>query len=190
MSATLLIIPGLRDHVEAHWQTRLAARLPLARSVPPMGRDDLDCAARVAAIERAAASIDGPLVLVAHSAGCLMVAQWAVQATPATRRVAAALLVAPPDFEQPLPEGYPRPAELAAGGWLPVPRQCLPFRSQVGASRNDPLSRFDRVATLAADWGSTLIDLGEVGHVNPASGHGPWPAGDALIDTLFTSAGG
>lgn len=190
MPATLLIVPGLRDHVEAHWQTRLAARLPLAHAVPPMGRSDLDCAARVAAIERAASSIDGPLVIVAHSAGCLMVAHWAAQATPATRRVAAALLVAPPDFEQPMPEGYPRLAELAAGGWLPVPRQRLPFRSQVGASRNDPLSRFDRVATLAADWGSTLIDLGEVGHVNPASGHGPWPAGDALIDDLLVTVGG
>ena len=35
-------------------------RLPRVRSVPPMGRDDLDCAARVAAIEREAQAIDGP----------------------------------------------------------------------------------------------------------------------------------
>lgn len=184
--ATLLIVPGLRDHVEAHWQTRLAARLAPSRMVSPMGRTDLDCAARVAAIEQAASAITGPLVIVAHSAGCLMVAHWAAQTT---RVVEAALLVAPPDFEQPMPEGYPRPAELAAGGWLPVPRQRLPFRSQVGASRNDPLGRFDRVAALAACWGSELIDLGEVGHLNPASGHGPWPAGDVLIDTLLATAG-
>ena len=48
---TLLFVPGLRDHVEEHWQTLLAVRLPRVRSVPPMGREDLDCARRVAAIE-------------------------------------------------------------------------------------------------------------------------------------------
>ena len=50
--ATVLIVPGLRDHVAEHWQTLLGARLPRVRTVPPMGRDDLDCTARCAAIER------------------------------------------------------------------------------------------------------------------------------------------
>ena len=44
--ATVLIVPGLRDHVPDHWQTLLAARLPRVRTVPPMGRADLDCARR------------------------------------------------------------------------------------------------------------------------------------------------
>ena len=52
---TVLIIPGLRDHVAQHWQTLLETDLRSAGravvSVPPMGRDDMDCAARVAAIE-------------------------------------------------------------------------------------------------------------------------------------------
>ena len=47
---TVLIVTGLRDHVEAHWQTLLARRLPRVHGVPPMGREYLDCAARVAAI--------------------------------------------------------------------------------------------------------------------------------------------
>ncbi len=50
---TVLIVPGLRDHVADHWQTLLARRLPRVRAVPPMGREDLNCAARVEAIERA-----------------------------------------------------------------------------------------------------------------------------------------
>ena len=36
-----LIVPGLRDHVAQHWQTLLAERLPGARSLVPMGRDNL-----------------------------------------------------------------------------------------------------------------------------------------------------
>ncbi len=179
--ATVLIVPGLRDHVAGHWQTLLGARLPRVRTVPPMGRADLDCQARVDAIERAANAIDGPMIVVAHSGGVIMVAHWALQ----TRRpVLGALLATPPDFEQPMPAGYPTMNALRAGGWLPVPRTKLRFPSIVAASRNDPLGRFERVAGLARDWGSQLVDLGEVGHLNPASGYGDWPRADSLIAEL------
>jgi predicted alpha/beta hydrolase family esterase len=114
---TVLIVPGLRDHVAEHWQT-----LP----------------------------IKGPLLLVAHSGGVVMVAHWAKQ----TQRVVhGALLATPPDFEQAMPAGYPTIDELRAGGWLPVPRNRLPFRSIVAASRNDPLGQFERVAELAQGLG-------------------------------------
>jgi predicted alpha/beta hydrolase family esterase len=179
--ATVLIVPGLRDHVAEHWQTVLGARLPRARTVPPMGREDLGCTRRCAAIEYAAQAIDGPLVIVAHSGGAVMLAHWA---TRTRRPVLGALLATPPDFERPMPEGYPSVAELEAGGWLPVPRSRLPFPSIVAASRNDPLAGFDRVAGLARDWGSRLVDLGEVGHLNPASGFGEWPMAESLIAEL------
>lgn len=182
---TVLIVPGLRDAVAAHWQTLLEARLRAAgravASVPPLGREDLDCARKVAAIEQAARSVAGPMIIVAHSGGCIMVAHWA-RATQ--RAVHGALLAAPPDFETPMPEGYPTLDALRAGGWLPVPRARLPFPSIVAASRNDPLADFDRVAVLARDWGSLLVDLGAVGHLNPASGYGEWPAAQDFIDQL------
>ena len=182
---TVLIVPGLRDHAEQHWQTLLEKELPRVRAVPPMGRDDLDCVKRVAAIEQVAAAIEGPIVIVAHSGGVVMVAHWAAQ----TRvQVQGALLAAPPDFESPLPEGYPTLEQLHAGGWLPVPRKPLPFRSIVAASRNDPLARYERVAGLAKDWGSELVDLGQVGHLNPASGFGAWPRAHAFIETLSLQA--
>ncbi|WP_260303675.1 alpha/beta hydrolase [Variovorax sp. Sphag1AA] len=182
---TVLIVPGLRDHVAEHWQTLLAADLAAkgrkVRTVPPMGRTDLDCRAKVAAIEHEAQAIDGPIVLVAHSGGCVMVAHWARQ----TRRaIEGALLAAPPDFERPMPEGYPTIDELRASGWLPVPRLTLPFPSIVAASRNDPLGDYARVAALARDWGSRLFDLGEVGHLNPASGFGKWPRAELFINEL------
>jgi serine hydrolase len=179
---TVLIVPGLRDHVAQHWQTLLEARLRAAgrpvASVPPMGREDLDCTAKVAAIERTAQSVEGPIVIVAHSGGCVMLAHWAQR----TRRpVLGALLATPPDFEQPMPEGYPTMDALGAGGWFPVPRNPLPFPSIVAASRNDPLGRFERVAELTRAWGSRFVDLGEVGHLNPASGYGEWPRAEEFI---------
>jgi len=186
---TVLIVPGLRDAVDAHWQTLLALDLEAqrrkVRTVPPMGRTDLDCAARVAAIERAAQAITGPIVLVAHSGGCVMVAHWARQTK---RSVHGALLATPPDFERPMPEGYPTVDALAASGWLPVPREPLPFPSVVAASRDDPLGRFERVAELAGDWGSRFVDLGLVGHLNPASGYGRWGRAEQLIDEICAGA--
>ncbi|MBD8050302.1 RBBP9/YdeN family alpha/beta hydrolase [Limnohabitans radicicola] len=188
MSPTVLIVPGLRDHVQAHWQTLLAAQLTKVHTVPPMGREDLDCAKRVQAIEAAMAAIDGPVVLVAHSGGCVMVAHWAHTSQHA-HRVVGALLATPPDFDQAMPEGYPTLATLQAGGWLPVPRQPLPFRSLVATSDNDPLAAHERVLQLARDWGSETVDLGAVGHLNPASGFGEWPMGITLIQQLSTDGG-
>ncbi len=187
VSPTVLIVPGLRDHVDTHWQTLLAARLPRVRTVPPMGRADLDCASRVAAIEREAQAVDGPLLIVAHSGGVVMLAHWARQTR---RQVVGALLAAPPDFERPMPEGYPTVEQLDASGWLPVPRERLPFPSIVAGSRNDLLADYERVAEMARDWGSRLVDLGEVGHLNPASGFGPWPRAEEFIEELAAAHAG
>ena len=182
---TVLIVPGLRDHVAEHWQTLLAAELSRVRTVPPMGREDLDCAARVAAIEREARSVDGPLIIVAHSGGVIMTVHWARQTR---REVRGALLATPPDLERPMPPGYPTLDALRAGGWLPVPRRSLPFPSIVAASRNDPLAGYERVAEMAENWNGTLVDLGEVGHLNPAWGYGRWREAMPLIDTLAAYA--
>lgn len=183
--ATILIVPGLRDHVAQHWQTLLESRLraqgKAVFSVAPMGRDELDCSQRVEAIESAASAVPGPLVLVAHSGGCIMVAHWAKRTRRAVR---GALLATPPEFDRPMPEGYPGLHALRAGGWLPVPQEPLPFFSLVAASRNDPLARYEQVAGLANSWGSELVDLGEVGHLNPASGYGEWPQAEVLIGRL------
>lgn len=181
--STVLIVPGLRDHVALHWQTLLAAQLPGCVTVPPMGREDLDRQARVDALEAAVASVPGPVLLVAHSGGCITVAHWAAETTHGDR-VRGALLATPPDFDAPMPAGYPSTDALRAAGWFPVPRQRLPFSSLVALSRNDPLGRLDRVQDLARDWGSRTVDLGEVGHLNPASGYGPWPMAMELIASL------
>jgi uncharacterized protein len=182
---TVLIVPGLRDHVDQHWQTLLATRLSRVRTVAPMGRENLDLAGRVAAIEREAQAIGGPIVIVAHSGGTIAVAHWA----RTTRvRVAGCLLAVPPDFERPMPEGFPSIKQLHDNGWLPVPRLPLPFPSIVAASRNDPLATYGRVLELATDWGSSLVDLGDVGHLNPASGYGPWPLAETLIVDLLAGS--
>lgn len=182
--ATILIVPGLRDHVEDHWQTHLERTLSGVRKVvcvPPLETDKLGCAARVAAIQRTIETIEGPVIVVAHSGGVITLVHWAQQHA---RDIKAALLVAPPDFESPLPAGYPTMDALEANGWLPVPRHALPFRSVVAASTNDPLARLDRVTQMASEWGSEVVNVGALGHINPASGFGVWPLAEELIGGL------
>lgn len=182
---TVVIVPGMRDHVEEHWQTLLAQRLieggRTVRTVPPPVENRLCRDAHVALLVEVIAQTTGPVVLVAHSAGCITTVQWARWHDADVR---GALLAAPPDFDTPLPAGYPTPGELKKSGWTPVPRSPLPFPSIVAASSTDPLGSLERVAELARNWGSRLAELGDVGHLNPASGHGPWPGAEEFVEVL------
>jgi predicted alpha/beta hydrolase family esterase len=180
--ATVVLVPGLRGHVEDHWQTRLAASLPGARMVTPLGRTNPALQARVTLLDHVVEQIAGPVILVAHSAGVLVTAHWAAQYSPT--RVVGALLATPPALATELPAEYPSIDELRAHGWLPIPRRPLPFASIVATSDDDPLSNPVRVRALAKAWGSRLHPLGAVGHLNPASGYGDWPGALGLIDEL------
>lgn len=178
---TILIVPGLRDHVPAHWQTLLQAQLPKVRSVPPLEQDKLSLAARVEAIQRELEAISGPVILVAHSAGVLMVVHWAARYL---RPIKGALLAAPPDLNATWPDNYPTPDSLRANGWAPLPEGRLPFPSILAASTDDYLASFAAATQMAANWGSELINLGAVGHLNPASGFGEWPQAQTFIQAL------
>ncbi|MBS7691596.1 serine hydrolase family protein [Pseudomonas lalucatii] len=180
-AATVLIVPGLREHVAEHWQTLLATKLSKVRSVPPLQADKLSCAARVEAIQHALEQIDGPVILVAHSAGVLMVAHWAARFS---RPIKGALLAAPPDLLASWPQGYPTPESLRTNGWDPLPAARLPFPSIVAASSNDHLSSLASASRLAQGWGSQLVNLGAVGHLNPASGYGEWLQAEDFIRQL------
>ena len=146
-----------------------------------MERDKLSCAAWIGNLDASLAAIEGPVVLVAHSAGVMMTVHWAQRHR---RPIHGALLAAPPDFDSPLPDGYPTQDVLRRNGWLPTPRARLPFPSIVAASTNDPLGHYERVAELAAAWGSRLVAVGAVGHLNPAAGFGEWPRAEEFIREL------
>ncbi|SEM51001.1 RBBP9/YdeN family alpha/beta hydrolase [Streptacidiphilus jiangxiensis] len=190
---TVIIVPGLRDHVAEHWQTHLAEALASAgrqvRTLAPADADDrFSCAARVAALDEAVTSAPGPVVLVAHSAGVLITVHWATVHRAGLDRtddkVRGALLATPPDLDQPMHPPHPSKEVLETNGWFPVPREPLPFPSLVVASSDDPLAGLDRVRDLARGWGSRVVEVGAVGHLNPASGYGPWPRAEEFLREL------
>jgi predicted alpha/beta hydrolase family esterase len=180
---TVVFVPGLRDHNPDHWQSLLADTLPKTRTVPPLERNSLNLDAREAALDTILSEIDGPVVLVAHSAGVMITVHWAARRDG--HQIVGALLVAPPDLETPMPEGHSTVQDLDDAGWLPIPREPLPFPCTVVASTNDPLSTFDRAADFAESWGARLVNAGAVGHLNPISGYGHWEQGHQLLEELL-----
>ncbi|MBY9063844.1 alpha/beta hydrolase [Sphingomonas yunnanensis] len=181
---TVLTVPGLGGSGPSHWQTLWE------RSRPDTARIELGMWDRphrntwVTKIDQAVASARAPVILVAHSLGCVAVAWWAsLSPQPYGWPVAGALLVAPADVDR--ADVAPELAPFA-----PTPKQPLPFPSIVVASSDDPWVTLDRAHSLAVDWGSHFIDYGACGHINAASGLGRWPEGLELLDRVITAAGG
>jgi predicted alpha/beta hydrolase family esterase/GNAT superfamily N-acetyltransferase len=179
-AAHLLILPGLYDSGPDHWQSHMERALGPQQAVRVRQRDWAApvCAEWVQTLDAAIRASDTPVVLVAHSTACLLVAHWTqTAALPQLLRVRGALLVAPSD---PLGPSYP----AGPTGFAPVPTAPLPFPSVVVASRTDAYVAFDTAAAWAAAWGSRLVDLGDAGHINADAGFGPWPEGLAIAQQL------
>lgn len=120
-----------------------------------------------------------PIVIVAHSLGCLATAWWAALSEPSvTARVRGALLVAPPDVEG-------RSSHRMLKRFAPEPDTPLPFPALLVASRNDPYASFEKQETMAAKWGCRVVDVGKLGHINARSGIGDWIDGQLLLDELI-----
>ena len=85
-----------------------------------------------------------------------------------------AFIVAQSDVEHP---DYP--IEGRSFSYMPLSR--LPFPSIVVASTNDVYVSVERARQFADAWGSRLVFIGDAGHVNAASGYGPWPEGEQML---------
>jgi hypothetical protein len=180
----ILLVPGLGGSGPGHWQSiweqqeRDYTRVELGRWDDPHRNtwiNNLNLAIRRAG---------RPVVLVAHSLGCLTVAWWAqfeqrewerrVEPSP----VLGAMLVAPPEVDFfPLDERVAR--------FAPTPTDPLPFPSRLVASRNDPWIGFHTAQALARRWGSTLVDAGDAGHINADSQLGDWSFGREQLALLL-----
>jgi len=176
--ADILIVPGLGHSGPGHWQHRWAGKIRNARFVE---QEDWDRPTRedwVGRLEREILMATRPVVLVGHSLGV-----WAIVAVSeklADAKVRGAFLVAPPDVDE-----HPDVPEAAAP-FKAMSRDPLKFPSMLVASSNDPYCSVERAAEFAGCWGSDFHIAGDVGHINVASGHGPWPEGLVMFTRLMS----
>ncbi|MBB2496991.1 RBBP9/YdeN family alpha/beta hydrolase [Aquipseudomonas ullengensis] len=177
-SLSYLILPGWQGSPDEHWQSHWQRSLPNTSRVEQADWQQPDPHSWVDALERAVAAAQSPVVLIAHSLGCVTVARWAAQAPLASlRKVRGALLVAPADVERP---GCPE----ALQGFAPISRELLPFPSVLVGSDNDQAASAVRALELARDWGSQPAILPGAGHINVKSGHQRWEQGFAYLYRL------
>jgi len=169
--AHVIIVPGWHDSGPGHWQSLWAEQLPGAVRVQ---QDDWVTPSRLAwttSITRTILNQPGPVIVVAHSLGCMATVHLPPEAV---QRIQSALLVAPADPE--------RRGVLA--DYAPAPYQHLPYRNILVASSNDPYCSVRTAGAYARAWGSDFVRLQNAGHINVASGFGPWPLGLALLQSL------
>jgi uncharacterized protein len=173
MKCDILILSGLWNSGPDHWQSHWERKYPAWQRVSHRDWNSPERDEWVAELDAGIAACQGRPILVAHSLGCMLVAQWALSGSPL--KVAGAFLVAPSDTEAP---SYP----IDANAFRPVPLQALPFPSIVVASTNDPFADIARSREFARAWGSKLVEIGDAGHISADSGYGPWPEGEAMLE--------
>ncbi|UXC18696.1 MULTISPECIES: RBBP9/YdeN family alpha/beta hydrolase [Comamonas] len=176
---SVVIVPGWRNSGPGHWQSLWAERIAGALRVEQEDWLQPHRSPWVASVQEAIEAAPHPVILVAHSLGCITSVHAVEQLGNQQRgSIAGALLVAPADPER----------RALFEDFTPVPANPLPFASIVAASSNDPYCPIRMASAYAKSWGSTFVRVPSAGHINVESGHGEWPLGWALLGALASLA--
>lgn len=132
----------------------------------------------IANLDASVAAASEPVVLIAHSLACALVAHWA-GASEHVAKVYSALLVAPADVDS----ESDTPPEVRC--FAPMPLDLLPFKSLVLASQDDPFVEPLRAHFFASCWYSGFLELGALGHINSDSNLGDWAEGRVLLEQIL-----
>jgi predicted alpha/beta hydrolase family esterase len=168
----VLIVPGLRNSDDRHWQSLWQARLPHSKRIQVNDWSTPNLAAWRAGIVAELAKLDQPAVVIAHSFGALASTVIAVEFP---EKIAALLLVAPAD-----PDKFGIAQQL--------PQGVLEVNTKVIASSNDPWMTEQKAAYWALTWGADYLRIKQVGHINSDSNLGLWPEGIKQLHQLVRKA--
>ena len=168
----ILIVPGLRNSDEHHWQSLWQNQLPNSKRIQVDDWSTPDLEKWKAGIHAELSKLDKPAVIIAHSFGTLASASIAAEFPD---KIAALFLVAPAD-----PDKFHIARRL--------PQHPLRVPAIIIASSNDPWLSDSKAAYWALQWGTDFLRLKGVGHINSESNLGFWPEGIALLQTLLRKA--
>lgn len=177
MKIKLLILAGLGDSGENHWQTYWLRKFENATKVI---HDDWDKPIRedwLKSLDEAMTKLDSPTILVAHSVAVSLVMHWNTKNK--NPNIIGALLVAPADVDS--KEHTPE----IIWNFAPIPLSQLDFPSLVITSDNDPYISLQRASYLAKMWGSEFVNIGTKGHINSESNLEYWEEGQQLLQKLI-----
>jgi len=176
MEPQLLILPGLGNSGEKHWQTFWHKKF---ENSIRLVQDNWDEPIREEWLERLneeVSKLEKPTILVAHSLAVSLVLHWA--ASNSNKNIVGALLVAPADVDS------PQHTPDIIRNFSPMPIYKLPFPSILVASENDPYASFERKQYFATQWGSEFVNVGQKGHINSDSDLKYWEEGQLILQQL------
>lgn len=177
METKLLILPGLGNSGEKHWQTFWHKKFENSIRIV---QDNWDEPVREEWLERLneeVAKLNEPTILVAHSLAVSLVLHWA--RTNNNKNIIGALLVAPADVDS------PQHTPDIIRNFSPMPIYKLPFPSILVASENDPYASLERKQYFAKQWGSDFVNVGQQGHINSDSDLKYWEEGQLILQQLI-----
>lgn len=169
------MVPGYGNSSSFHWQSLWQAQNPQFRRVIQRDWETPIRNEWVETLNECIATLNGEIVLAAHSLGCATVVHWANQHH---RPIRAALLVAPADVER---EEF----QHLWPDFQPMPFYPLSFKSIVIASSDDPYVSLKRSRSFARSWGSDFLNIGCCGHIATADGFGEWKQGKEILNQIL-----
>ena len=150
-----ITLPGYGNSDEKHWQTYFESKLPNSSRIQQESWEKPECSSWVNNIDEHVKNGDiKNSIVITHSMGGIALAHWAVKFH---RKIKGALIVAPPDLENPY-------KDYKLESFTPIPLQRLPFPSILVCSSNDHWASVERSAFFAEAWGSKLVTLKNAGH--------------------------
>lgn len=176
---TIAFLAGVGNSEHEHWQSRWHRSLPGSLWVEQLDWEHPTRDEWVAAALATFGHASSPIVVVAHSLGCLLAAE-VLKVAHTGPDVIGAFLVAVPDADG---SYFPR----CVHGFRRALDLPMPVPSTVIASTNDPYGSLQHAKSVADRWDSELIEVGALGHVNLKSDVGDWSDGRAHFERFIRS---
>lgn len=168
-----VIVPGVGGSEHDHWQSWLQRQLKSCSRVQQQDWNKPVLHKWVEQFVKTVQSIQEPIQIVAHSFGCLTTVAALAQHPELNQNIKNLVLVAPANPARFGDAGFARESQNDYQQYFHQLKLQVP--TQMIISENDPWLNFQDALQLAKAWKIRPKNLGQVGHINVASGFGPFP---------------
>jgi len=168
-----VIVPGVGGSEHDHWQSWLQRQLKSCSRVQQQDWNKPVLHEWIEQFFKTVQSIQEPIQIVAHSFGCLTTVAALAQHPELNQKIKNLVLVAPANPARFGDAGFARDSQNDYQQYFHQLKLQVP--TQMIISENDPWLNFQDALQLAKAWKIRPKNLGQVGHINVASGFGPFP---------------
>ncbi|MDH1518398.1 alpha/beta hydrolase [Acinetobacter johnsonii] len=168
-----VIVPGVGGSEHDHWQSWLQRQLKSCSRVQQQDWNKPVLHEWIEQFVKTVQAIQEPIQIVAHSFGCLTTVAALAQHPELNQNIKNLVLVAPANPARFGDAGFARESQNDYQQYFHQVKLQVP--TQMIISENDPWLNFQDALQLAKAWKIRPKNLGQVGHINVASGFGPFP---------------